>query len=84
MTPGRVLAIRPTVADFGLDISRQQPVSVGNRRGYTRIPLSALYENLASGATIDEFVEWFPGVDRQQVRAVLEFEAMTLRTATAQ
>ena len=50
----------------------------------TRIPLSALYENLASGATIDEFVEWFPGVDRQQVRAVLEFEAMTLRTATAQ
>ena len=27
----------------------------------TRIPLYALYENLASGATINEFVEWFPG-----------------------
>lgn len=26
----------------------------------TRIPLHALYENLACGATIDEFVEWFP------------------------
>ena len=49
----------------------------------TRIPLSALYENLASGATIGDFVEWFPGVQQQQVRAVLEFEAKTLRTATA-
>ncbi len=41
----------------------------------TRIPLVALYENLADGATIDDFVEWFPGVDREQVRAVLKFEA---------
>jgi len=49
----------------------------------TRIPLSALYENLAGGATIDEFVEWFPGVDEQQVRAVLEHEAKALRTAAA-
>ena len=49
----------------------------------TRIPLSALYENLAGGATVDEFVEWFPGVDEQQVRAVLEHEAQALRTALA-
>ena len=41
----------------------------------TRIPLSALYENLARGAMIEEFVEWFPGVDEQQVCAVLEHEA---------
>ena len=27
----------------------------------TRIPLFALYENLAAGATVGEFVEWFPG-----------------------
>ena len=47
----------------------------------TRIPLFALYENLAAGATIDEFVEWFPDVEKQQVRAVLEHEAKTLRTA---
>ena len=47
----------------------------------TRIPLSALYENLAGGATVDEFVEWFPGVDEQQVRAVLEHEVQALRTA---
>ena len=49
----------------------------------TRIPLFALYENLASGATIDEFVQWFPGVDEWQVRAVLEHEAKALRTAVA-
>ncbi len=49
----------------------------------TRIPLFALYENLAGGATVEEFVEWFPGVDEVQVRAVLEHEARELRAATA-
>ena len=44
----------------------------------TRIPLYALYENLASGATVEQFVEWFPGVEERQVRAVLEHEAQTL------
>lgn len=41
----------------------------------TRIPVSALFENLKSGATLDEFVEWFPGVTRVQVEVVLEHEA---------
>ena len=49
----------------------------------TRVPVYALFENLAGGATIDEFVEWFPGVDKQQVRAVLEHEATALRNALA-
>lgn len=49
----------------------------------TRIPLAALYENLASGATVEEFVEWFPGVDERQIRAVLEHEAKTLSEAAA-
>ena len=43
----------------------------------------ALFGNLACGATIDEFVEWFPGVDKQQVRTVLEHEAKALRKARA-
>ncbi|MXY53465.1 MAG: DUF433 domain-containing protein [Gammaproteobacteria bacterium] len=47
----------------------------------TRIPLYALYENLAGGATVAEFVEWFPGVDEAQVRDVLEHEAKELRKA---
>jgi uncharacterized protein (DUF433 family) len=37
----------------------------------TRIPVRALFENLEGGASIDEFVEWFPGVTRPQVEAVL-------------
>ena len=45
----------------------------------TRIPLYALYENLASGATINEFVEWFPEADEAQVGSVLEHEAKALR-----
>jgi uncharacterized protein (DUF433 family) len=31
-----------------------------------------LFENLEDGATVDQFVEWFPGVTREQVEAVLE------------
>ena len=37
----------------------------------TRVPVAALFENIESGATIDDFLEWFPGVTRQQVEAVI-------------
>lgn len=40
---------------------------------HTRVPVKALFENLESGASIDEFLEWFPGVERDNVLAVLEF-----------
>ena len=45
----------------------------------TRVPVSALFENLASGATVEEFLDWFPGVEEWQVRAVLDHEAQALR-----
>jgi uncharacterized protein (DUF433 family) len=38
----------------------------------TRVPVSALFENLEGGATIEEFLDWFPGVTREQVNAVLD------------
>lgn len=41
----------------------------------TRIPVSALFENLEDGADITQFVEWFPGVTIQQARAVLDHAA---------
>ena len=41
----------------------------------TRIPLATLFENLKDGATVEEFLAWFPGVERSQVDAVLEHEA---------
>jgi uncharacterized protein (DUF433 family) len=30
------------------------------------------FENLEDGARVDDFVEWFPGVTKGQVEAVLE------------
>jgi uncharacterized protein (DUF433 family) len=39
----------------------------------TRVPVKALFENLESGARLDDFLEWFPGVARKQAEAVLEF-----------
>ena len=44
----------------------------------TRVPVRALFENLEDGATVDEFLEWFPGVARAQVEAVLDFAAASL------
>jgi len=38
----------------------------------TRVPVAALFENLEDGASIQEFVQWFPGVSLEQVRTVLE------------
>jgi len=38
----------------------------------TRVPVHALFQNLEDGATVDDFLEWFPGVTRRQVDAVLE------------
>ena len=41
----------------------------------TRVPVSALFENLEDGASVTQFVEWFPGVAPEQVRSVLEHAA---------
>ena len=48
----------------------------------TRVPLSALFENLRDGASIDEFLAWFPGVQRSQVEVVLDTEATLARSAS--
>jgi uncharacterized protein (DUF433 family) len=47
----------------------------------TRVPVRALFENIEGGATIDEFLAWFPGVSRDQVIAVLEFAEKSLAVA---
>ena len=41
----------------------------------TRVPISALFNNLKSGATLDDFLSWFPGVSRKQVEEVLAYAA---------
>ena len=47
----------------------------------TRVPVRALFENLEAGARIDEFLEWFPGVSREQVESVLQHAGMSLAQA---
>jgi uncharacterized protein (DUF433 family) len=49
----------------------------------TRVPVSALFANVEGGATIEEFLEWFPGVSRGQVRGVLEHAARSLTAPEA-
>lgn len=47
----------------------------------SRVPVSALFENLESGATLGQFLAWFPGVTSAQAEAVLEHAARSLQTA---
>lgn len=44
----------------------------------TRVPVRALFENLRDGASIEDFLLWFPGVKREQVEAVLNHELESL------
>jgi uncharacterized protein (DUF433 family) len=45
----------------------------------TRVPVSALFENLEGGATVEQFLQWFPGVTRAQADAVLEHAARSVQ-----
>ena len=47
----------------------------------TRIPVVAVFENLEDGLTIDEIVEMFDGLTRDQVKSVLDFTAQSLGAA---
>ncbi len=53
------------------DVMGGTPVFAG-----TRVPVQTLFEYLEAGDTIDDFLEGFPTVSRQQVIAFLE-EAKT-------
>jgi len=44
----------------------------------TRVPVDALISNLEAGLTLDEFLDNFPSVTREQAIQVLEFSMTTL------
>lgn len=44
----------------------------------TRMPVSVIFENLEAGASLNDIMEWFEGLDREQVKAVIEFVARSL------
>ncbi|HVS20407.1 MAG TPA: DUF433 domain-containing protein, partial [Pyrinomonadaceae bacterium] len=45
----------------------------------TRVPVEALLNNLAAGVSLNEFLENFPTVNREQAVAVLNFSNQTLK-----
>jgi uncharacterized protein (DUF433 family) len=47
----------------------------------TRMPVSAIFENLEAGANLDDIIKWYDGLDREQVKAVIEFAARSLDKA---
>lgn len=49
----------------------------------TRMPVSAIFENLEAGSSLDDIMQWYDGLDREQVKAVIEFAARSLDKAPA-
>ena len=45
----------------------------------TRVPIDALINNLEAGLTLDEFLDNFPTVTREQALQLLEFSRSTLQ-----
>lgn len=43
----------------------------------TRVPIHALFENLESGATVQQFLDWYPEVEEWQVQAVLNHKTQS-------
>jgi uncharacterized protein (DUF433 family) len=50
----------------------------------TRVPVAALFENLRDGATVADFLAWFPGVTKAQVDEVLTYESESFPDAAGQ
>jgi uncharacterized protein (DUF433 family) len=44
----------------------------------TRMPVVTIFENLEAGASIDNIIQWFDGINREQVEAVIDFVARSL------
>ena len=63
-----------------ITVSKQVPISadpevMGGLPVFTgtRVPVSALLENLEAGVSLDEFLDNFPTVSREQAVSVLAF-----------
>ena len=48
----------------------------------TRVPVDALLNNLEAGVSLDEFLQNFPTVSREQAIEVIEFSRSTLHRLT--
>jgi uncharacterized protein (DUF433 family) len=46
------------------------------------MPVAAVFENLEDGMSIDELVQLYDGLTREQVQSVLEFAARSLEVSS--
>jgi uncharacterized protein (DUF433 family) len=74
---------------YSEDMSKQRvyqsdPEILGGTPVFTgmRVPVQSLFDHLEAGESIDDFLEGFPGVTREQVIALLE-ESKQKLTQTA-
>jgi len=65
------------IADLPINIDPEimsgTPVFAG-----TRVPVDALTNNLADGVSLDEFLENFPSVSREQALAIIKFPLVSI------
>jgi uncharacterized protein (DUF433 family) len=70
--------IQPGHALFGLVWINPKRVSGAPCFYGTRVPLKNLFDSLAAGETMEEFLDGFEGVTREQARAVLDLAGADL------
>jgi uncharacterized protein (DUF433 family) len=58
------------------DVQFGKPVFKG-----TRVPVQSLFFHLEEGLNINDFLEGFPGVSREQAEAVLESAALLFQSS---
>ena len=61
------------------EIQNGQPVFVG-----TRVPVDSLFDHLEAGVSLDEFLDDFPSVTREQAIALLEIANKLLTSQKAE
>lgn len=49
----------------------------------TRLPIDSLFENLEDGVSLDEWLDAYPDITREQAQAVLEFAKHSMLAAAA-
>ncbi|MXY80782.1 MAG: DUF433 domain-containing protein [Gemmatimonadetes bacterium] len=76
----RTMLVKPTdvsqVFHADPDILGGTPVFVG-----TRVPVQSLFDHLEAGDSIEDFLEGFPSIKREQVMAVLAKSRQSLLTS---
>jgi len=66
-----------------IDVIVRDPEILGGRpvfRG-TRVPVEVLFENLEDGLSIDEIIEAYPSLNKEDVIACLEGACASLKAA---